>query len=65
MSGNKIYFGYDENQIKEIFRNSSDQVDTNRKIEERSTLAQLAESSSRLLKENRGFLHMVYNDLDE
>ena len=49
------YFGYDEEQIWEVFRNRKDQVDVNSKIEDASTLSQLAESSGRLLKENRDF----------
>ena len=64
MDKRKQYFGYDEKQIREVFRNSN-QVDTNSKINDTSTLAQLVESSERLLKENRDFLHMIYNDLDE
>lgn len=59
------YFGYDEEQIREAFRNSMDQVDTNSKIGVTSTLSQLVESSNKLLKENKDFLHMIYNDLDE
>lgn len=59
------YFGYDEEQIREVFRNSKSQVDTNKKINDASTLSQLVESSDRLLKENKDFLHMIYNDLDE
>ena len=59
------YFGYDEEKIKEVFRNSKDQIDINRKIKSASTLSQLVESSSKLLKENRDFLHMIYNELDE
>lgn len=58
------YFGYNE-EIKEIFRNSKDQIDINSKIENASTLSQLVDSSSKLLKENRDFLHMIYNELDE
>ena len=65
MDKKKMYFGYAEDQIRETFRNSSDQVDTNSKIGEDSTLSQLVESSNRLLKENREFLRMIYNDLDE
>lgn len=59
------YFGYDEEQIREVFRNSKDQVDVNSKIDDASTLSQLAESSGRLLKENRNFLREIYNNLDE
>ena len=59
------YFGYDEEQIREAFRNSKDQVDINSKIDDTSTLSQLVESSDRLLKENKDFLHVIYNDLDE
>lgn len=59
------YFGYDEELIREAFRNSKDQIDTNSKIDDASTLSQLVESSDRLLKENRDFLHLIYNDLDE
>lgn len=65
MNKGKQYFGYDEEQIREAFRNSKDQVDTNSKIDGTSTLSQLVESSERLLKENREFLHMIYNDLDK
>lgn len=59
------YFGYEETDIREIFRNSKDQVDTNSKIGDASTLSQLAEASGKLLEENRDFLHIIYNDLDE
>ena len=65
MDKRKQYFGYDEEQIREAFRNSKNQVDTNSKIGDTSTLSQLVESSDRLLKENKDFLHMIYNDLDE
>lgn len=65
MEKNTRYFGYDEEKIKEIFRNSKDQIDINSKIENASTLSQLVDSSSKLLKENRDFLHMIYNELDE
>ena len=65
MEKKKQYFGYDEEQIREVFRNSKDQVDTNSKIEDTSTLSQLVDSSNKLLKENKDFLHMIYNDLDE
>ncbi|EOS49276.1 hypothetical protein C809_01869 [Lachnospiraceae bacterium MD335] len=65
MEKKKQYFGYDEEQIREVFRNSKDQVDTNSKIEDTSTLSQLVEASGRLLKENKDFLHMIYNDLDD
>ncbi len=61
MEKKKQYFGYDEEQIREVFRNSKDQVDTNSKIEDTSTLSQLVEASGRLLKENKDFLHMIYN----
>lgn len=50
MDKKKQYFGYDEEQIREAFRNSKDQVDTNSKIEDTSTLSQLVESSDKLLK---------------
>lgn len=65
MDKRRQYFGYDEDNIREIFRNSKDQVDTNSKIGEASTLSQLVESSGKLLKENKDFLHMIYNNLDE
>jgi len=65
MDKKKQYFGYDEKLIREAFRNSKDQVDINSKIGDTSTLSQLVESSDRLLKENKDFLHMIYNDLDE
>lgn len=65
MDKRKQYFGFDEEQIREVFRNSKDQVDTNSKIDDTSTLSQLVDSSNRLLKENKDFLRMIYNDLDE
>ena len=65
MEKKKQYFGYDEEQIREVFRNSKDQVDTNSKIEDTSTLSQLVEALGRLLKENKDFLHMIYNNLDK
>lgn len=65
MDERKQYFGYDEERIREIFRESKDQVDSNKKIGDTSTLSQLVESSNKLLKENKDFLHMIYNDLDE
>lgn len=65
MDKRKQYFGYDEERIREAFRSSKDQVDTNSKIDDSSTLSQLVESSGRLLKENKDFLHRIYNDLDE
>lgn len=65
MNKRKQYFGFDEEQIREAFRNSKDQVDTNSKIDDTSTLSQLVDSSNRLLKENKDFLHVIYNDLDE
>ncbi len=65
MDNGKKYFGYGEEQIREVFRYSKDQVDTNSKIEDTSTLSQLVEASDRLLKENKEFLHMIYNDLDD
>ncbi len=61
----KQYFGYQEEQIREVFRNSKDQVDTNSKIGDTSTLSQLVEASRKLLKENKDFLRMIYNELDE
>lgn len=64
MNKKKRYFGYEEEQIREAFRNSEDQVDANSKIEDSSTLSQLVESSGKLLKENKDFLRMIYNDLD-
>ncbi len=65
MKEEKRFFGYGEEQIREIFRNGTDQMDSNSRIDGTPTLSQLAESSGRLLKENRDFLHMIYNDLDE
>lgn len=59
------YFGYDEDRISEIFRNSKAQVDINTKIDGALTLSQLVESSSRLLKENADFLREIYHNLDE
>lgn len=65
MDNKKQYFGYDEERIREVFRNSTDQVDTNSKIGDDSTLSQLVESSGRLVSENKDFLYMIYNELDE
>lgn len=65
MDNGKKYFGYDEAKILEKFRNREDQVDINSKIEEKSTLSQLVEASQKLLEENKEFLHMIYNHLDE
>lgn len=65
MDKRRQYFGYDEEYIRGIFCNSKDQVDTNSKIGDASTLSQLVESSDKLLKENKDFLRMIYNDLDE
>ena len=65
MDNGKKYFGYDEAKILEIFRNREDQVDVNSKIDEKSTLSQLVEASQKLLEENKEFLHMIYNQLDE
>ena len=45
---------------------SKDQVDINRKLDKTtSTLTQLVQSSHKLVSENKDFLHMIYNDLDE
>lgn len=65
MDKRENYFGYDREKILEVFRESKDQVDTNGKIDQSTTLSQLVEASSRLLQENRDFLHTIYNDLDE
>lgn len=65
MSKIKKYFGCEEEKIREIFRNSEDQVDANSKIEKESTLFQLSESSGRMIEENSSFLQMVYNELDK
>ena len=65
MDKKKRYFGYDAEELLEGFRNSKDQVDMNGKIGDKSTLSQLVEASDKLLKENKDFLHMIYNDLDE
>lgn len=61
----KQYFGYEEEKIRAVFRNSKDQIDTNSKIENTSTLSQLVEASEKLLKENKDFLRIVYKELDE
>lgn len=65
MDDKKRYFGYDEETIRNIFRNSKDQVDINSKIGSDSTLSQLVEASEKMLKENKDFLHMIYNELDK
>ena len=60
------FLGYTEAQIIEIYQNSKDQVDINRKLDKTtSTLTQLVQSSHKLVRENKDFLHMIYNDLDE
>lgn len=60
------FLGYTEEQIIEIYQNSKDQVDINRKLDKTtSTLTQLVQSSHKLVSENKDFLHMIYNDLDE
>lgn len=61
----KLYFGYEEEKIREIFRNSKDQVDSNSKIGNASTLSQLAEASGRLLEEDKAFLREIYRESDE
>lgn len=61
----KQYFGYDEEVIRDVFCSDKDQIDINGKIGKGSTLAQLVEASGRLLKENKDFLHMIYNESDE
>lgn len=61
----KKYFGYGEREILENFREAGDQVDSNGKISEETTLSQLAEASKQLLKENADFLYSIYNDLDD
>lgn len=65
MKEEKRFFGYGEEEIRQIFRNGTDQTDSNSRIDATPTLSQMAESSGRLLKENKDFLHMIYNDLDE
>ena len=65
MNDKKRYFGYDEETIRGIFRNSKDQVDINSKIGSDSTLSQLVEASEKMLKENKDVLHMIYNELDK
>ena len=60
------FLGYTEAQIIEIYQNSKDQVDINRKLDKTtSTLTQLVQSSHKLVSENKDFLHMIYNDLEE
>ena len=61
----KKYFGYSEEEILENFREAVDQVDSNNRISQETTLSQLAEASKRLLTENAEFLHSIYNDLDD
>ena len=65
MEKRKLYFGYEEEKIREIFRNSKDQVDSNSKIRNASTLSQLAEASGRLLEEDKAFLREIYRESDE
>lgn len=59
MVNEKRYFGYEEKVILEVFRNSKDQTDKNKKIMDTSTLSQLVESSGKMLKENRDFLYKM------
>lgn len=65
MEDKKQYFGFDEEVIRGVFRDSSDQFDKNCKIGASSTLSQLVEASGKLMEENKDFLHTIYNDLDE
>ena len=65
MEEKKTYLGYDEEYVRRIFRDSKDQVDSNSRISTTPTLEQLVEASGKLLKENKDFLHMIYNDLDD
>lgn len=59
------YFGYTEAEIEENFENAADQIDTNTRLNPTvSTLEQLAEASEKLIKENKEFLRVIYNELD-
>lgn len=50
------FLGYTEAQIIEIYQNSKDQVDINRKLDKTtSTLTQLVQSSHKLVSENKDF----------
>lgn len=65
MTETRKYFGYSREEILQNFREAADQVDSNGKINEATTLSQLAEASKKLLEENSEFLHSIYNDLDD
>ncbi|MCM1237492.1 MAG: hypothetical protein NC489_46085 [Ruminococcus flavefaciens] len=66
MEEKRTFFGYEKEAVLKNFRECMDQTDTNGRIsEQETTLAQLAEASGRLLKENRDFLYTIYNELDE
>ena len=65
MNEPKKYFGYTEAEIEENFESATDQVDANTRLNPKvTTLEQLAEASGRLIKENKEFLRVIYNELD-
>lgn len=65
MEKKQVFFGYGRDQVLENFRECRDQVDSNGRIGEGTTLSQLTEASKRLLAENADFLRSIYNDLDD
>ena len=65
MKESKTYFGYKEEEILNNFREANDQVDSNGRISDETTLSQLAAASKKLLEENEDFLYSIYNDLDD
>ena len=65
MEEKRKVFGYERNQVLENFRECSNQVDSNGRIGEETTLSQLAGASNRLVQENADFLRSIYNDLDD
>lgn len=64
MEKTKKIFGYTENEILRIFHEKGDEVDTNNRVNPNtSTLAQLAEASKRMVKEDMDYLTEVYAPL--
>lgn len=64
MNETEKYFGYDKSMILELFRRSADQVDSNCRISQASTLSQLVESSEKMLRDDNEFLHKIFDEMD-
>lgn len=65
MEEKKNFFGYSKDAVLQNFRECNDQVDSNGRIGEESTLVQLSETSKRMIIENADFLYSIYNELDD